>query len=232
MRKLSIRVAILICTLNSLLSSKAHSEIIIDNFNQGAIDVLGTDDLVDDSVSGLDTSQTLGGSRSVAIPAGTSLTVLDGGVPGLEVTVPAQDLGFFTFSYGGGFSGPAFDVDFNANYQIGFEIVFDRAPVGGTLSLVVNATNGQFFSPDISLAGAGSYQILYSDIIDEFGPDVVDLDLATGISFGVFDLPVSGTDTVVSVTSVQTFAAVPEPSSLALLGLAGIAIAIRRSPRH
>ena len=213
--------------------SISGAQVTIDAFDQGALALFGGSTGADAFVSGLDESRTLGGSRSVRLSSVTSpqttLTIFDGGSPGLVMTVPAQADGGFSISYGGELRDPAFMADFYENNQVGFEFVFEEAPNSGRLFIGVNASNGfQSFSDfNLMLSGRGVYRIPYAEITDEFGPEPVDMNFASGLFWGIFDLPRHPNETQLAISSFRTYS-VPEPGSIALLSLAGVAIAVRR----
>ena len=91
------------------------------------------------------------------------------------------------------------DASYNSDGQIGLEVTFTDASAFGTLVWIINARDGQFFSPGIS-------------------PDrSINTDLATAIRFTIFDAQATDQEAFYEISSLGTFTAVPEPSSGALM---------------
>ena len=238
MKHTTFRFAILVCISGLLLLSKSDAQITIDAFDHGAVDLVGSSS---GTSTGLDESHTLGGARSMWVrstdsySSQTRLTIFDGGVPGLVMTVPGQSSAAFHIGYGGGFGlgDPVLDEDFYANNQLGFEFIFDEAPNGTRFHITVYTTTGGAYGSNgnLRISGPGVYRIPYTEIINEFGSDSVDMDLASGLFWGIWGHPVDPDEANFAVSSLRTYS-VPEPGYRSIFGLIGIAIAVRSSRRQ
>ena len=236
MNVIALELAVLVCVSSHFFVSECESQVTIDAFDQGAMELFGAASGTSGAVDGLDENWTLGGSRFAWVrsitPPQTSLTIFDDEVPGMIMTVPALSEGAIQIGYGGNGDDPVLGVDFYANNQVGFEFIFDEAPIGSRLFIAVNSTQGQYFSDfNLMLSGPKAYRIPYTELINEFGPDSVDMNFATGLFWGIYDIPGYPTETTFSVSSLRTYS-IPEAGSLSVLSLFGLAITVFRHPRR
>lgn len=233
LRAVGAVVAVFVC-------SSGAADLVIDDFTQGPLDLEAASGERDSSVQ--DGLNVLGGVRETRLGAGS------GGSGSLTIATPPDDAtGSLAFSSTPTSVGlvPSFGLQYDgnpdgnsstANGQLGnvdlteggndrLQLRFLSEPEVGSFSfLITNAATEQGYI-EIDFDGRLIYEILYTDITNEFGGGPVDYSDVVAFSFGII---VNGSVDATQVVILRDIRAIPEPSSALLLSAFGLGLLLRR----
>lgn len=230
--------------VSTSLSVATHAGILIDDFTAGtSTDGSGSPTLSGFDATGSDKLVVLAGAASGSSAFGTGITsVTYNGVAmniatrGDTTASPFRAVGIFyldsaDFSGAGDivvsldtgiFRANGFDIGAFAlsGTALGFDDAATNNGTGtnGTSATITVGSSGSF------VAAVNSYGLSPSGTLTPLGSDQLARGYEQNVAAGSYTATFSGGN----VTSVASFAVVPEPGSLALLGLGGLLIASRR----
>lgn len=203
-----------------------RADIVIDNFNEGGVSLFVNNSSIQasDTDTGLSTTNTVGGERYAVLNwrAGTDNTTLQINQPGDNLqkcgfgSQPAN-AGWFDLIYGNS-TDLNLDLTQNGtNDSIGILFLFSDIAGTTTVSVTTTGLGTSTLSKSNPMGGDMSTWVWFSYSDFSAGADFSNIDKITIQSDGV-----AGRDTIFDM--VGTSQQIPEPSSFALIGLAGVAI--------
>ncbi|MFK7765671.1 MAG: PEP-CTERM sorting domain-containing protein [Mariniblastus sp.] len=203
-----------------LATSAVHADIVIDTFDDGNTIVRTT---VGTTTQGTTASSILGGQRddSLTLVAlggdefigsmgfGGELTLSQGSLDQINGSLVYDNFANFDMTDGG------------INTAFAFDFVSSDAPA--TISDVLSVTavsGGTSVTNFVSIPASGNLGVATVDFADFTGVDFTSLD-EVSIDYNFATAP--GRD-----FEIATFSAIPEPTSLAIIGLGGLGVLLRR----
>ena len=208
------------------LALPVSADITIDNFNQGGVDIFVDNNTTTatDTDTGLATTNTVGGERYAVLhwQAGSDSTTLQINQAGENFgkcgfgSQPAND-GWFELIYGNSTDLNADLTQNGTNDSIGIRFLFSDIAGTTTVTVVTTGVGSSTLSKNNPMGGEMDTWLWFNYSAFSGSADFSNIDKITVSSDGV-----AGADTIFDM--VGTSQQIPEPSSFALIGLAGVAV--------
>lgn len=223
------------CAITALCgwALQSMADIVIDNFNQGSVDILVNNgsQTASDTDGGLSTTNVIGGERYSFLQwqTGTDNTTLKINTSGDDLekasygSQPGND-GYYYLIYGNGSALNADLTQGGTNNRFGLRFLFSDVVGTTTVSIVTDGVGTSTLSHANPLGGTMD-EWVYFDYSDFSGSaDFDDVDKIT--------LTINGTTGADITLDHFSTTFIPEPTTLALMGMVGTVIVLLRRNRR